>query len=187
LQFVFGYGSLAVLPERSLTRERDPAGFVADLAGFARVWGVAMDNRRDLPGYKYYTRLDGYRPAAYIAFLDVVETATGSERPCNGVCVPVDDRALEALDARERNYRRLDVSDRVPVGGARVWTYVGSAEGRERLAHGRSLATAIVDAGYLRAVEAAFAGLGAGEQAAAAGSLEPADLPVIELIRHELP
>src|ERR687894_1532691 len=41
-QFVFGYGSLA-------------AGFAgrrARLHGHRRVWGVAMDNRLDIPGYK---------------------------------------------------------------------------------------------------------------------------------------
>ena len=38
-------------------------GFVCDLHGYRRQWGVAMDNRRDLPGYKHYTDEFGLRPA----------------------------------------------------------------------------------------------------------------------------
>ncbi|MFZ0043988.1 MAG: gamma-glutamylcyclotransferase family protein [Solirubrobacteraceae bacterium] len=141
-----------------------------------------MDNRRDLPGYKYYARPDGYRPAVYVTFLDLVEAAGA---PANGVCLPVTDSELEGLDERERNYRRIDVSDRI-AGGARVWTYIGSPEGRERRERGVALATAVIDAGYLSAVHAGFAALGRDEAAVAARSLAPRDLPVVQLVRHEL-
>ena len=67
-QFVFGYGSLAAEPHRAPTRELRDEGFVADLAGYRRGWGTAMDNRRDLPGYKYYAASDGSRPAVSVAF-----------------------------------------------------------------------------------------------------------------------
>jgi hypothetical protein len=146
-----------------------------------------MDNRHDLPGYKYYTRPDGYRPAAHVAFLDLVEP--GRSDPvagANGVCIPVDEPLLEALDARERNYRRIDVSERVAAGGARVWAYIGSTEGRDRLAAGVRIGTAVIDAGYLRLVEQGFGALGGAEQRVARDSLRPGDLPVVELFRHEL-
>ena len=62
-QFVFGYASLV---------EHLPDGFAADLKGHRRVWAVAMDNSRDLPGYKYYVdRHSGARPAVHVTFLDL--------------------------------------------------------------------------------------------------------------------
>jgi hypothetical protein len=69
----------------------------------------------------------------------------------------------------------------------RVWAYLGAAAARERFADGRDAGTAVIDAGYVRTVEAAFAALGAAEHAACRPSLDPGDLPVVELRRHELP
>jgi hypothetical protein len=60
--YVFGYGSLVAPLGLDLARARRREGFVADLPGFRRVWGVAMDNRRDLPGYKCYVDADGRHP-----------------------------------------------------------------------------------------------------------------------------
>jgi gamma-glutamylcyclotransferase (GGCT)/AIG2-like uncharacterized protein YtfP len=189
-QFVFGYGSLVARPGPVLTRELKEHGFVAELAGLRRVWGVAMDNRRDLPGYKYYTDGRGRRPAVFVAYLDLapVHAAPGDgAATINGLCLPVDDAALEQLDRRERNYERADVSDRLDADGARVWAYVGRASARERFAAGRRTGTAVIDAGYVRTVEAGFAVLGDEELASARTSLAPGDLPVLELTRHELP
>ncbi len=73
------------------------------------------------------------------------------------------------------------------AGGARVWAYIGTAAARERLAEGRRTGTAVIDAGYVRTVEAGFAALGDDELASVRASLEPGDLPVVELTRHELP
>jgi gamma-glutamylcyclotransferase (GGCT)/AIG2-like uncharacterized protein YtfP len=188
-QFVFGYGSLIARSGPVLTRELKEHGFVADLAGLRRVWGVAMDNRRDLPGYKYYTDGGGRRPQVFVAYLDLVPAhpalGDGAAR-INGLCLPVDDAALEQLDRRERNYERADVSDRIEADGARVWAYFGKAAARERLAEGRRSGTAVIDADYVRTVEAGFAALGDQELATARTSLEPGDLPVVELTRHEL-
>jgi gamma-glutamylcyclotransferase (GGCT)/AIG2-like uncharacterized protein YtfP len=183
--FIFAYGSLTTRAGGRLQRGVDREGFIADLRGFTRGWGVAMDNRRDLPGYKYYTAPDGDRPAVYVAFLDVRETET-PEQQINGVCLPVEEQQLAELDRRERNYARREVSDRIDAGGARVWTYVGTPDGRERLAQGRRTGAAVINAGYLRTVEAAFGALGRGEQTAAQASFDPGDIPVIELMRHEL-
>ena len=189
-QFVFGYGSLTARSGVVLTRELKEHGFVADLAALRRTWGVAMDNRRDLPGYKYYTDAHGQRPNVFVAYLDLVDAPEDPGAKVNGLCVPVDDATLEQLDRRERNYERADVSDRIAGGapdGARVWAYVGMAAARERLAEGRRTGTAVIDAGYVRTVEAGFAVLGDDELAAVRASLAPGDLPVVELTRHELP
>ncbi|HEX3978388.1 MAG TPA: gamma-glutamylcyclotransferase family protein [Solirubrobacteraceae bacterium] len=188
--FVFGYGSLTARPGLAVTRELKEHGFIADLAGLRRIWGVAMDNRRDLPGYKYYTDAGGRRPDVFVAYLDLVQVPEDPAAKVNGLCLPVDDAALEQLDLRERNYERTDVSDRVASGaldGARVWAYIGMAAARERLAEGRRTGTAVIDAGYVRTVEAGFGVLGDDELAAVRASLEPGDLPVAELTRHELP
>jgi hypothetical protein len=203
---VFGYGSLLsrrgwrVAPRpacekskisRRPTREPRAAGFVTELAGFRRGWGVAMDNRRDLPGYKYYTAADGSRPDVFVAFLDIWPSDDRAAA-VNGVCLPVDDAALEALDRRERNYERIDVSERVAAAGVgeagevRIWTYIGSAAGRDRLRRSRAAGAAVIDANYVADVEAAFASLGEAEHRAGAGSLDPGDLPVVPLRRHDL-
>lgn len=192
-QFVFGYGSLTARPGLIGSRELKESGFVADLAGLRRTWGVAMDNRRDLPGYKYYTDAQGQRPDVFVAYLDLVPAHPvpgDAGATVNGLCLPVDEAALALLDRRERNYERTDVSDRVAageLGGARVWAYLGMPDARERLAEGRRTGTAVVDAAYVRTVRAGFAALGDDELAAVRASLEPGALPVVELTRHELP
>jgi hypothetical protein len=182
--FVFGYGSLAAeLPFVPSGELRDE-GFVADLAGFVRGWGVAMDNGRDLPGYKYYTAADGSRPPVFVSFLDVAPVAGAAV--VNGLCLPVDADQLARLDRRERNYSRVDVSDQTDARGARVWVYMGTPAARERLRGARHDGLAVIDATYLTGVEAAFAALGADELALCRPSLAPGELPVLELVRHDL-
>lgn len=187
---MFAYGSLVALLGAGAGRRWHPDGFVADLRGFRRAWGVAMDNRRDLPGYKYYTDAGGARPAVFVCFLDVAP-ATDDGAAVNGLCLPVSEAELAALDARERNYERVEVTESVRVTGGevrgRVWTYAGSSAGRERLRRGVASGTAVIDAGYLRAVRTGFAALGEAERRACAGSLDPGGMPVVELVRHELP
>ena len=91
-QFVFGYGSLAALADGAVpSRTPRAEGFVCDLPGYRRQWGVAMDNRRDLPGYKHYTDELGERPAVFVCFLDIETDPRGS---VNGLCVPVDGARL---------------------------------------------------------------------------------------------
>lgn len=188
-QYVFGYGSLALLggraPAPAPTRAPAPTGYVTDLLDAARGWGVAMDNARDLPGYKYYRRRDdGRRPAVSVAFLDVVECAGVA---VNGVCLPVDDATLAALDHRERNYVRVEVGDRLAHALGPTWAYVGSEAGRERLRRAHAAGRAVISAAYRDAVLAGFAALGPDELAAAQGSLAAGDAAVWDLERVALP
>lgn len=183
---MFGYGSLAATGGPLPTRAVGAHGFVADLVGARRAWGVAMDNRVDLPGYKYYTDTGGRRPSVFVAFLDV-ELSEDQAATVNGVCLPADDALLAALDARERNYERIDVSHRVAAAGARVWAYRGSEAGRARLRAGLDGGAAVIAGPYLRGVHAGFRALGAREHAVCRGSLEPGPIPVAELVRHDLP
>jgi hypothetical protein len=182
-QFVFGYGSLAALAD-GVAPARTPRaeGFVCELRGYRRQWGVAMDNRRDLPGYKHYTDELGRRPAVFVCFLDIEIDPRAS---VNGLCLPVDGARLAFLDERERNYDRVDVSGSVEAGGARVWTYVGRREARLRMRWAVAAHRAVIDAEYLEMVADGFRALGEGELERSAPSLAPGLLPVMALTRHD--
>lgn len=170
-QLVFGYGSLA----------GDLDGTVVQLPGHRRVWGVAMDNSADLPGYKHYLlRADGSRPRIYVAFLDLVEDATSA---VNGVLRPVGDAILRELDRRERNYDRVDVTGAIRGVSGTVWTYLGSADGRARLRDARERRVAVVSREYLADVRAGFAALSAQQLAAFESSSDLGGLPVWDLER----
>jgi hypothetical protein len=173
MEFVFGYGSLAA---------DLGGGHAAELRGYRRVWGVAMDNRVDVPGYKHYRlRSDGSRPAVFVAFLDVVAEAQAATR---GVCVPVAGAAqLRALDRRERNYERVDVTPAVAPSRGTVWAYVGTPAGRRRLCRARDGGRAVVSRDYLERTRAAFAALGAAALAEFERTAALDGLPVWELER----
>ena len=106
-------------------------------AGAAGAWrwttGVTI------PGYKYFLDPAGARPAVYVAFLDVVPDPGAA---VEGRAFEVED--LAPLDARERNYRRVE------VGG--IWVYVGLEAARERFAAGPT----VVSRAYLDGVRAAL-------------------------------
>jgi hypothetical protein len=160
---VFGYGSL---PARE-------GGVPCRLHDHRCGWEVAMDNREVIPGYKVY--LDpatGERPPVHVAYLSI--TPAVGER-VDGLAFAVTDDELEALDRRERNYDRRDVTDLVDDLGGRVWAYVGSAAGRRRLEHGRRGGTAVVSRGYLEEVRSTFGAIAV-----------PPDLPVRALLRRDI-
>jgi hypothetical protein len=173
-EFVFGYGSLAS------EHLRCP---VTCLRGWRRVWGVAMDNRVDVPGYKSYRlRADASRPAVFVAFLDI---EPDPDAVVTGVCMPVSDADLDALDRRERNYDRIDVTarlDRCPAG--RVWAYRGSDAGRARLRDGLAAGRAVVSRDYLDGVLAAAVAIAPGELEALRRAR---NLAILDLERVELP
>lgn len=177
-EHVFAYGSLAgdLLPDAS----------VAQLPGHRRVWGVAADNDLAIPGYKrYLLRSDGSAPRAFVAFLDLADDPA---RAVNGVVAPVDEHELAALDRRERNYDRIDVTAAIdsPVRG-RVWTYIGSDAGRARLAEGIRQERVVVSRDYLEAVHRAFRSLGDEEYRRFLASSELEGATVLDLERVDLP
>jgi cation transport regulator ChaC len=186
-QFVFGYASLVEALHTTPTREVRAEGFVADLRGHRREWAVAMDNSRDLPGYKYYVEPETReRPRVYVTFLDLEPDPTGS---VNGVVFPVaGDETLDALDRRERNYTRRDVTEELSTAAeGRVWAYFGTPDARERHALGRSAGTAVVSGEYLERVRGCFAQLGAEELRRYDASTATPPYPVRKLQRIDLP
>jgi hypothetical protein len=143
-----------------------------------------MDNSRDLPGYKYFVDAGtGERPDVYVAFLDLADDPGSA---VNGVAFPVAGDALAALDRRERNYERRDVTEHVdadpPIGG-RVWAYFGSAAAHERFARGN----AVISRAYLDLVRAGFDRLGPGELSRFDTSTEAPPVPVRDLRRIDIP
>jgi hypothetical protein len=155
----------------------------ARLHGWRRRWGVAMDNRADLPGYKHYLDADGTRPAVCVAFLDVVPDARAA---VDGLCVPVGAAELAALDARERNYVRVEVTGQLdPAAGlGRVWTYTGREDSRARFAAAAAAGECVIARGYLEAVAAGFrTALGDVAWARVDAAAPRAGLPVRELLR----
>ena len=164
---VFGYGSLVL----------DGTGALETLPGHRRIWGVATDNVRHIPGYKkYLSRADGSRPDIYVAFVDIEPDPESAVR---GLVRPVSEAELSELDARERNYDRIDVTDLIESDyGGPVWSYRGSAEGRERLRQGRAEGRAVVSNDYLAKVRLGLEALGEAPP--------PTDLPVWDLERVDL-
>jgi hypothetical protein len=159
---VFAYGSLL----------GDATGTRCRLEGHRRVWGVAMDNRRTLPGYKYYLDRAGGRPDVRVAFVDVVPDPAAR---VDGVVFEVAD--LGALDARERNYRRVEVE---LDGLGAAWAYTGLAAARARYSSAVAGGRAVVAHAYLEGVRAGFAALGLGF-----GPDPP--VPVVDLVRVDVP
>jgi cation transport regulator ChaC len=176
--YVFAYGSLAAAGTLDLSR-------LAHAHGFRRAWDVAMDNRRSLPGYKFYVDPDtGDRPSVYVTFLNLTD---GSGGTVNGVLLPVAQAALPELDARERNYARVDISERIhePVDG-RVWVYIGTAEARARYVTGLRAGTAVVDAAYREMVQRQFRELGESAYCEFAATTDAPACPVRRLRRIDL-
>lgn len=139
-------------------------GRVATLTGYRLSWQVAMDNRVDLPGYKYYVEeATGERPAVCVAFIDIEPDPQASVR---GVVFEPDD--LAALDDRERNYARQEVMDG-------VFAYIGTPAARERFRMGPT----VVARSYHDAVQAGLARIGA--------STAPPALPIRDLRRIDIP
>ena len=68
---------------------------------------------------------------------------------------------LAQLDERERNYVRVDVTDRLrPRPPGATWAYVGRPESRARLRRARERSHAVVSREYRERVMEGFAGLG---------------------------
>ncbi len=177
-EWVFGYASL--VPDGA------GAGAVeAELTGFRRALGVAHDNRRLIPGYKsYHRRDDGSRPDVYVAFFDL-EVADATT--VAGLALPVDDARLAALDAREANYERVDVTGLVEGVSGTVWAYVGRGISRARLARGLAEGTAVVSKDYLERVETAFRDRGKAALRDFQRTTVTHGIPALDLDRRDVP
>lgn len=160
--FLLAYGSLVA----------DLAGepLVRKVRGLRREWGVAMDNRIDLPGYKMYVRAGtGERHEGHVAFLDLVQDPGAA---FDGTLFELSDVELADLDVRERNYRRVDVTSNVIDAPGPVVAYMGTEEGKARFDAGLAAADVVVSDAYV-------------EQAGGA-SAPPVPCPIARLTRIDL-
>jgi cation transport regulator ChaC len=137
--FIFGYGSLVNAKNLQIYLNRSlKANFdfnLSSLEGYRRCWNIAMDNQIDLPGYKYYLEKDiGIRPNGFVTFLNIRPSQCES---IYGILFRVYDEELQLLDERERNYKRIDVTNSIDATlEGRVWTYIGLNEAEQRYLQG---------------------------------------------------
>ncbi len=183
---VFGYGSL-VSPASaalSLGRPVTPAGN-ARAEGWRRRWSVFRDNRT---AEKTFARADGSIPP-YVVGLSIERDPEC--RGANGVLIEISEQEADRLDLREMRYDRVDVTadvrglDGEEHGFERVILYTAKPEHHAPVAP----AGAIVIAGYVRTVEAAFAELGPEHVELYAETTDPPPVPAVEveLVRDQIP
>ena len=156
-EYVFGYASLVSL-RAVYSREGGETPQPGRLHGFRRRWGVAMNNWEGEEGGKHFLDAHtGERPRIRVAYLDLYAQPAGV---VNGLALPVDAERLAALDAREVNYERIEVTRAFepPLLG-KVFTYVGLPAARERCREGAADGDVVVSSAYVSAVRHAFKGL----------------------------
>jgi cation transport regulator ChaC len=176
VSWLFAYGSL--LPAGSTALP--PGARPCDLHGWRRVWGVAMDNEVDLPGYKHFLTPDGERPALMVAFLSIDRQAGAT---VNGVALPVAEDELPGLDERERNYARVDVTEALDPGlQGPVWAYAGLDAARERLALGLREGRLAIASSYHERVLEGFDRLGQRDRFARLTAPPPAPVADLEVV-----
>lgn len=184
--YVFGYGSLVAMrdPVRVGGVLLEPAP--GRLRGFRRAWGVAMDNRAAAPASKHYVEVaSGETPSVRVAFLDLEECDGEAVR---GLAVPADAERLAALDVREANYTRVDVSAWFePQLALPVFTYRGTPAARARCRVPPTDPELCVSAGYLEEVRRAFRLLGPAALAEFERTTPPPPFPLraLELVRPD--
>jgi cation transport regulator ChaC len=178
--FIFAYGSLVNKKDLQSYLGRSPSEIQCNLRDYRRCWNIAMDNQIDLPGYKYYVYKDtGERPKSFITFLNI--------RPCEGeritgILFQIFDEELRRLDKRERNYRRIDVTNSIdiPVKG-KVWTYIGLDEAEKRYQQGFEQGNAIISQDYYKEIVNAYKELGEEAKSNYDNTTDDPEVPILNL------
>lgn len=177
--WVFGYGSLVSPTSLATTIDRavdthDTA--VAHLEGFGRRWNYGSLHLR---GDWCHDGVDVVQ--GLVVSLGLV---ADSGEACNGVVVRVTEDELAALDWRERDYDRTDVTDLISFDRGsrsdRVVTYVPRAGAIARYEEARDAGRAGIRQSYWDLVNAAFADLGDDHLDRYAATPAP-DVPVVQM------
>jgi cation transport regulator ChaC len=158
--FVFGYGSLVSPTSVSSTlgHEIDGKNFhYAMLRGWKRVWNVGSD-KTSHPERTFHFA-DGSEFNGLTVALGIVECA--EDHSCNGTIFPANRADLTLLDVRERNYTRIEVTDRVTWAGKPVncivYTYAPTDVALNRVHEAESKGRCIVvRKSYVDLVKKAF-------------------------------
>ena len=177
--WVFGYGSLVSPSSLESTIGRPVAAtdrVVAHLAGYGRRWNYGSMHLRGDWVHEGNDVREGL-----VVSLGLVSADAES---CNGVAVRVTDAELAALDWRERDYERTDVTDRIEADGLssgdRIVTYVPRPSAIERYVQARDERRAGVRRSYWDLVAAAFAALGE-DHVEVYHRTPPPDVPVVDM------
>jgi len=118
--YIFGYGSLINLQSAAKTLGRtvkDSEVLIVDAKNYTRVWRlvtqVIVSECRDKP--------------VNAVFLDIADQ---SEKELNGILIKVSINELKKLDIREKDYRRIDITNYIhpQVQDSKVFTYQGKPE-----------------------------------------------------------
>ena len=144
-----------------------------------------MDNRSTIPGYKYYVDPQtNARPEVFVTFLSLTEHL---DCAVNGIVLSVEEDTLRSLDEREKNYVRVDVTDRIlETTDGVVWAYIASPAGRRRYDEGMKNGNAVIDAAYYQSVRDEFAALGAHALAEFVRSTDEPTCPLRSLTRIDI-
>jgi len=157
--WIFAYGSL--VSPRSLTstigRAVDPATemHLAHVHGYGRRWNYGSMNMR---GDWHHDGVDVTEGVVISLGLQAV-----ADEVCNGVVVHITSEELVALDWRERDYERTDVSDLTAVDAridGPVHAYVPRPSAVERYQAAREAGRAAIRQTYWNLVREAFGTLG---------------------------
>ena len=181
--WLFGYGSLVSPASLASTIGRDPgAGMhIAHVDGYGRRWNYGSKVLRGDWIHEDRTIVGGL-----VVSLGVV-AADGEA--CNGVVFDVDDDELAALDWRERDYERVDITEMTSVDveqfDGRVQVYVPRQSSIERYEQARDEGRAAIRQSYWTLVEDAFAALG-DHHAEWYGRTPAPDIPVADISLYRL-
>ena len=177
--WIFGYGSLVSPTSLATTIGREVSTddvVVAHLDGFGRRWNYGS----------LHLRGDWNHGGVQVSRGLVVSLGlvVAAEESCNGVIVRVTDDELAALDWRERDYQRTDVTDLIRRDddrrGDRVMTYVPRQSAVERYEEARNTGRAGIRRSYWELVERAFHDLG-GDHGARYLTTPAPDVPVVDM------
>jgi cation transport regulator ChaC len=185
--WVFGYGSLVSPASFGHTLGRPLRAGVdlheAEIAGYGRRWNYGVTSMRGETA-----EADGSIRFWTIVALGIVASA---DETVNGVIGWVDEGELAALDAREQQYDRVDVTDLATVHGVAVRgpivTYVPRPEPRALYETARDRGEAAVERRYWDLVDGAFAGLGADRRERYHATTPAPDVPIVAMRRDSVP
>jgi hypothetical protein len=182
---LFAYGSLVSAASAARTLGRPVEGVAAArLPGWRRRWSQVRDN---LATEKTFAHAETGVVPPHCMGLNL-EPDPGGAGP-NGVLLEVTEPDLERLALREIRYDRIDVSDAAPGDAARAFDRIVTFVAKRENFAPAPPPGAVVLAPYVRAVEAAFGTIGAGELDLFHATTGPPPVEVIEavLVRDAIP
>lgn len=189
-QWVFGYGSLVspVSFAHTIGRDLTPGeDFVqAEIAGFGRRWNYGTAYR--------FTSIDDQGPEPKRWTFIALGVTRSDHETTNGVLAWVGDDEIAALDARERNYDRVDVTAhatisagvRNVVGDTPIVTYVPRPEPIASYRAAKARGEAAITRRYWELVDDAFAALGAVHREQYHATTPGPGIPIIDQPEHEI-